>query len=141
MLKRLPKAKVVAHALEEKRMAQLGLKIDKKLKDGEVFDIGKVHVKSIHSPGHTEGGCCYLVENQIFTGDTLFVGTCGRTDFPGGSNEDLYASLNRLKKMPRDLRVRPGHDYGSTPVSTIGHEIATNPALMAKSLTEFEDIP
>lgn len=137
MLKRLPQALVVVHEDEENRLKKLKIPVHKKLKDGEVFKIGEVEVKAIHSPGHTEGGCCYLVENQCFTGDTLFVGQCGRTDFEGGSDEALFKSLNRLKTLDGETIVRPGHDYGITPISTIANEIKTNPTMMAKNLNEF----
>lgn len=138
MLKRLPNAKVVVHEAEEKRLLIAKIPVHKKLKDGEVFNIGEVQVKSLHSPGHTEGGCCYIVENQIFTGDTLFVGQCGRTDLEGGSDEKLFSSLNRLKSLDGETLVRPGHDYGKTPTSTIANEIATNPTMKVKTVEEFK---
>jgi hydroxyacylglutathione hydrolase len=141
MLKRLPDAKVVAQKDEEKRLQKTKIPLDIKLKDGEEFKVGKVTVKALHTPGHTEGGCCYIVEDQIFTGDTLFVGYVGRTDFEGGSNEELFKSLARLKTLPKTMIVRPGHDYGVRPTSTIGDEMKTNPAMMASTLTEFEAVP
>ena len=76
------------------------------------------------------------------TGDTLFVGNCGRCDFPGGSAEQLFNSLQtRLKTLDEDIEVYPGHDYGPTPTSTIGHEKRTNPTLVATTLKEFGMIP
>jgi hydroxyacylglutathione hydrolase len=141
MLERLPEAKVVAHEDEKARLQKMGIKLDVPLKDGEIFNVGNVKVKAMHTPGHTEGGCCYLVEDQVFTGDTLFVGYCGRTDFPGGSSEELYESLGRLKTLPGSTIVLPGHDYGVTPKSTIQNEITTNPSMMAKTFAEFEAVP
>jgi hydroxyacylglutathione hydrolase len=141
MLKRVPQAKVVAQKDEEARLQKTKIPLDIKLKDGEEFKVGEITVKGILTPGHTEGGCCYIVEDQIFTGDTLFVGCVGRTDFEGGSNEQLFQSLARLKKLPKNMIVRPGHDYGVTPTSTIGNEIETNQAMMANSLAEFVDVP
>ena len=75
---------------EEKRLKEAGIPCHIRLRDGEIFNIGEVKVQALHSPGHTEGGCCYWVENQIFTGDTLFVGQCGRTDLEGGSDAELF---------------------------------------------------
>lgn len=72
----------------------------------------------LHTPGHTPGSVCLLVEDALFSGDTLFAGSCGRTDFPGGSAREMTASLRRLKQLPDHLRVFPGH--GSA--STIAHE-------------------
>jgi hydroxyacylglutathione hydrolase len=141
MLKRIPQAQVIVHELEEKRLQKAKIPVHRKLKDGEIFNIGEVAVKAIHTPGHTEGGCCYLVENQCFTGDTLFVGQCGRTDFEGGSDKSLFESLNRLKKLDGEILVRPGHDYGKSPTSTIGHEMATNPTMKAQTLEEFKSLP
>jgi hydroxyacylglutathione hydrolase len=141
MLKRIPTAKVVVHEDEEKRLQKAKIPIHKKLKDGEVFNIGNIKVKALHTPGHTEGGCCYIVENQIFTGDTLFVGQCGRTDREGGSDEKLFSSLNRLKTLDGEILVRPGHDYGITPTSTIAKEMATNPTMKVKTVAEFKALP
>jgi len=138
MLKRVPKAQVVVHALEERRLQNANIPVHKKLKDGEIFKVGEVEVKALHSPGHTEGGCCYLVEDQIFTGDTLFVGQCGRTDLEGGSDEKLFSSLNRLKSLDGEILVRPGHDYGKTPTSTMASEVSSNPTMKAKTLEEFK---
>ena len=141
MLKRVPDAKVVAQADEELRLKRDKIPLHIRLKDGETFQVGKVTVKGLHTPGHTIGGCCYVVENQVFTGDTLFVGLVGRTDLDGGSIEDLFESLGKLKTLPPEMIVRPGHDYGKSPTSTIGDEIRTNPAMMAETLKDFEDVP
>jgi hydroxyacylglutathione hydrolase len=141
MLKLLPQAKVVAHKAEEKRLIQSHIPLHKKLEDNEEFLVGEVNVKALFSPGHTEGGCVYLVEDEAFTGDVLFVGFCGRTDFPGGSEEELFASLGRLKKLPGSTKIRPGHDYGKTPISTIAEEIRSNPAMMARNIEEFRAVP
>ena len=141
MLGIFPKAEVVAHLSEKTRLEQLGVVLNKPLKDNEEFKIGEVVVKALHTPGHTEGGCCYIVENQIFTGDTLFVGQCGRTDLAGGSDSELFNSLQKLKTLPPELTVRPGHDYGLTPMSTLETEIRMNPTMKANTLKEFVDLP
>jgi hydroxyacylglutathione hydrolase len=141
MQARLPDTQIVAHEAEALRLRKAGINLDLPLKDGQVFNIGKVDVRAMHTPGHTEGGCCYLVENQLFSGDTLFVGQCGRTDLPGGDDELLFKSLQRLKDLPGETIVRPGHDYGSAPQSTIAHELATNATLKARTLDEFKALP
>ena len=73
----------------------------------------------------------------VITGDVLFVGGCGRTDFPGGDTAAMWGSLQRLMALPEETRVYPGHDYGATPTSTIAHEIRENPYLRCRSFEEF----
>ncbi|MDZ4677087.1 MAG: MBL fold metallo-hydrolase [Oligoflexia bacterium] len=141
MLKILPNAKVVAHEFEKQRLQSAQIPLHKPLKDHEEFQVGEILVRALHTPGHTEGGCCYLIDDQLLSGDTLFVGQCGRTDLPGGSDSDLFLSLQKLKKLPATTRVFPGHDYGVTPTSTIEIEMLKNPTLIAKSLQDFIALP
>jgi glyoxylase-like metal-dependent hydrolase (beta-lactamase superfamily II) len=92
------------------------------------IEVGKASLSVIETPGHTQGGICLLGENNLFTGDTLFVGNVGRTDLPGGDAVQLLASIvERLYTLPDDTIVWPGHDYGPAPYSTIGREKASNP--------------
>jgi glyoxylase-like metal-dependent hydrolase (beta-lactamase superfamily II) len=104
---------------------------------GEEIAVGELRLKAIATPGHTLAGTSYLVEGNVCTGDTLFVGGCGRTDFPGGNPHILWNSLQRLAALPEETRVYPGHDYGQTPTSTIGWERTTNPYLLCKDEAEF----
>jgi hydroxyacylglutathione hydrolase len=100
-----------------------------KVKDGDVVKIGKLEFKVIHTPGHTPGGMCLYCEPNLITGDTLFAGGVGRTDFPGGSYEELIASLkNKVLLLPDDTIVWPGHGYGGMQ-STIAEEKRSNPYL------------
>jgi glyoxylase-like metal-dependent hydrolase (beta-lactamase superfamily II) len=94
-------------------------------------------VRALPTPGHTVAGTSYLVEEAVITGDTLFIGGCGRTDFPGGNPRVLWKSLQTLAALPEETRVYPGHAYGQTPTSTIGWEKSTNPYLLCKSEDEF----
>jgi glyoxylase-like metal-dependent hydrolase (beta-lactamase superfamily II) len=98
-----------------------------------------VPIKVIHTPGHTPDSICLLVDNKkLLTGDTLFVGECGRTDLLGGNSRSMYHSLfNKLLKLGDDVEVYPGHDYGSKPSSTIGEEKRSNYTLEPRSLMEF----
>jgi glyoxylase-like metal-dependent hydrolase (beta-lactamase superfamily II) len=104
---------------------------------GEKIAIGDATIETIATPGHTVAGISYLVDGNVMTGDTLFIGGCGRTDFPGGDPRILFRSLQRLAALPEETRVYPGHDYGATPTSTIGWEKSSNPYLRAKSEDEF----
>ena len=124
--------KVVAH-----KLSKIGA--DVKVDDGDVLKVGSVEIKVLYTPGHTADGICLLVDrSKILTGDTLFVGECGRTDLPGGSSRSLYDSLfNKLLKLSNDVEVYPGHDYGSKPFSTIGEERRTNYVLQPRSVEEF----
>jgi glyoxylase-like metal-dependent hydrolase (beta-lactamase superfamily II) len=98
------------------------------LKDNDIIEIGQSGLKVIHTPGHTKGSVCLYTQGHVFTGDTLFVEAVGRTDLPGGSHSQLLFSIReKLYTLPQDTRVWPGHDYGPTPWSTIGHEKQNNP--------------
>lgn len=89
------------------------------INDGDVITVGDMKIKVIHTPGHTEGGVCYLIEDTMFSGDTLFKESVGRTDLFGGSFEKLSDSIkNKLFKLKNDIKVYPGHG----PMTTIGHE-------------------
>lgn len=95
--------------------------------DGEkTFTVGELDLEIIHTPGHTPGGICLLADGNLFTGDTLFVGSGGRTDLPGASLPTMLESIKKLMELPDDTTVWPGHHYGPTPTSTIGHEKKTN---------------
>lgn len=98
------------------------------MKGGNLIRVGQVGLQVIHTPGHTPGGICLYVDGSVFTGDSLFVGSVGRTDFPGSSWEELESSIwNKLYVLPGSTLVYPGHNYGSAPTSTIQHEQRTNP--------------
>jgi len=97
------------------------------LDDGDVINIGKVAVKVLHTPGHSPGGVCLIVDSNILTGDTLFVGGVGRTDLTGGDAKVLYRSITeRLFTLDKQMVVLPGHHYGTSKTSTIAQEIAEN---------------
>lgn len=99
------------------------------VEDGDVIRIGNEELQVIHTPGHTPGGICLLNGVHLITGDTLFVGGLGRTDFPGGSQRQLIDSIHtRLLVLPEDTVVWPGHGYGGSR-STIGEEKRSNPFL------------
>jgi hydroxyacylglutathione hydrolase len=124
-------AKVVAH-----RVAPLHQ--DVSVDDGDGFDAGRLSFRVVSTPGHTKDSVLYIFEGNVATGDTLFVGECGRTDLPGGDPSEMYDSLlRRVVALDDALVVLPGHDYGATPTSTIGREKAENYTLQPRSLEEF----
>jgi len=135
------KAPVCMHAADDRFFAdvevretstrELGLPppdpVDIRLKDGDVLEVGKLKIEVLHTPGHTPGSVCYLVEGNLFSGDTLFVGAAGRTDLIGGSLDTLLESLEkRLIVLPGETVVWPGHNYGESPTSTIAREMQEN---------------
>jgi hydroxyacylglutathione hydrolase len=124
--------KIVAHKLS-------GINCDERVEDGDVLKVGTVSMKIVYTPGHTFDSISILVDNQkLLTGDTLFVGECGRTDMPGGNSKNMYDSLfNKILKLKDTVEVYPGHDYGSTPTSTIGRERTSNYTLKPRTLEEF----
>ena len=114
-------------------------KPDAAVTDGEVLVVGAIRIKVIYTPGHTPDSICLLVDDKLLlTGDTLFVGECGRTDMPGGDSRSMYNSLfHKLMKLEDDVKVYPGHDYGSKAYSRIGEERVSNYTLKPRSLTDF----
>jgi hydroxyacylglutathione hydrolase len=115
------------------------LRKDISVAEHDVISIGSIGLRVLHTPGHSEDSICLIIDKEVvFTGDTLFVGAVGRIDLPGGSPKDMYSSLYRkVSALEDQLTVYPGHDYGSSPVSTIGKEKLSNLALQAKSENEF----
>ena len=115
--------------------------VDIKVKDGEIIDIDNLKIKSLYTPGHTSDSYSFLLDNYLFTGDTLLINGTGRTDFQNGSSKDAYNSLfNNLLKLPDETLVYPGHDYNGKFSSTIGNEKKFNPRLQVKSVDEYVDI-
>ncbi len=101
---------------------------DIQVKDGQIIQVGNVALKVLHTPGHSPGGSSLLLSEMVFTGDTLFVGSVGRTDFPGSSWDVLEDSIRKkLYVLPGETVVFPGHNYGSKPTSTIQYERRHNP--------------
>ena len=102
------------------------IKPDVLLDDGQIFEAAGFSIQMFHTPGHTKGSCCYYIKDEgvLFSGDTLFCGSVGRTDFPGGSSAEIVRSLHKLvDTLPEDTEVFPGHDASTT----IGYEKRYNP--------------
>jgi sulfur dioxygenase len=115
--------------------------IDIKLKDNEKLKIENIELKAIYTPGHTDCSYSYLMENKVFTGDTLLINGTGRTDFQSGNPYDAYDSLfNKLLKLPDKTFVYPAHDYDKKRYSTIEKEKNNNPRLQVHSKDEYAEI-
>ena len=105
---------------------------------GDTVTVGDVPLTFLHTPGHTPGSQCFLVAGNLISGDTLFVGSCGRTDLPGSDPADMYHSLNQtLRNLPDDTVLYPGHNYADRSTSTIGHEKRRNVFMRFDSLDDF----
>ena len=130
-LKKTFHSKIVMHKLSHTNL-------DISVVDGDVIRLGSVAVKVIHTPGHSPDSICLLTDSKLLTGDTLFVGRCGRTDFYGGSPKEMYVSLLRkLAMLDGNIEVYPGHDYGESRSSTIAEEKLTNPSMQERTLEQF----
>ncbi len=115
--------------------------IDLKIKDNEKICVEKIELKAIYTPGHTDCSYSYLMNDRVFTGDTLLINGTGRTDFQNGSSYDAYDSLfNKLLKLPENTLVYPAHDYNGKKYSTIENEKNNNPRLQVNSKEEYAEI-
>ncbi len=123
--------KIAAHVDSRQRR-------DIALRDGDTLRLGDVVATILHTPGHSPDSICLLVDKKLLTGDTLFVGECGRTDLSGGDSIQLYRSLfEKILGLEDDIMIYPGHDYGSKPFSTLGAERKTNYTLAPRTQEEF----
>ena len=140
-------AKIVIHEEDAKYLVQTPADLltmfraapsppaDLLVKEGDVIQVGNVGLKVIHTPGHSPGGMSLYMDGMVFTGDTLFVGSVGRTDFPGSSWDVMETSIRKkLYVLPGETIVFPGHNYGPTPSSTIQYEKRHNPFVRGKIL-------
>ena len=115
--------------------------VDLKLKDGEIIKVDQLEIKALYTPGHTSDSYSFLMNNYLFSGDTLLINGTGRTDFQNGSSEDAYHSLfDKLLKLPEETLLYPGHDYNGKKVSTIGDEKKFNPRLQVDSINQYIEI-
>ena len=115
--------------------------VEIKVKNDEIIYIDDLKIKAIYTPGHTEDSYSFLMNDYLFSGDTLLINGTGRTDFQGGSSKDSYNSIfNKLLKLPEKTLLYPAHDYNGKNVSSIGKEKKFNPRLQVSSGSEYVDI-
>ena len=132
------KAKVVVHKAEAEFLKGLSPSDVIKADNGDKIDVGGIEIQLLHTPGHTPGSQCFMVENRIVSGDTLFIGSCGRVDLPGSDPEQMYYSLTqKLMALPDETVLFPGHNYSDTTTSTIGRQKQDNPYFKFHSLKQF----
>jgi len=115
--------------------------VEIKVKDDEYIDLDSLKIRAMYTPGHTSDSYSFLMDNYLFSGDTLLINGTGRTDFQNGSSKDAYNSIfNRLLKLPEDTILYPGHDYNGKEFSTIGNEKKFNPRLQVKNVDEYVEL-
>tara|TARA_B100000700_G_scaffold57626_1_gene62499 strand:+ start:215 stop:907 length:693 start_codon:yes stop_codon:yes gene_type:complete len=137
-LNELNKRTNCARIMGEKSKSEV---IDLRIKDSEKINVEKIELKAIYTPGHTDCSYSYLMNDRVFTGDTLLINGTGRTDFQNGSSEDAYDSLfNKLLKLPKETLVYPAHDYNGKKYSTIENEKNNNPRLQVSSKEQYAEI-
>ena len=115
--------------------------VEIKVKDDEYISLDNLKIRAMYTPGHTSDSYSFLMDNYLFSGDTLLINGTGRTDFQNGSSKDAYNSIfNRLLKLPEDTILYPGHDYNGKESSTIGNEKKFNPRLQVKNVDEYVEL-
>lgn len=134
-----PKAKAISSKKDGELLKE---DIDIFVKDDDKLKLGEIDLEFILTPGHTPGGICIIVDDKlILTGDTLFIGDCGRTDLPGGNLLVMYNTLkNKINSLSDNLIVYPGHDYGDKPYDTLGNQKKINKTLNVKNFDDFSKI-
>ena len=132
------KAKIVVHKAEAQFIKGLSSSDMVKTDNGDKLDVGGLEIKLLHTPGHTPGSQCFLVDDRVVSGDTLFIDACGRVDFPGGNPEEMYYSLTqKLMALPDHMILFPGHNYAPLKHATMGEQKKSNPYLRFTSLKQF----
>jgi hydroxyacylglutathione hydrolase len=132
------KANVVVHKAEAEFLKGLSASDLIKADSGDKIDVGGIEIELMHTPGHTPGSQCFLVDGRVVSGDTMFIDACGRVDFPGGNAEQMYYSLTqKLMALPDETILFPGHNYAPLAYATIGEQKKTNPYLRFASLKQF----
>ena len=115
--------------------------VELKVKDDEIIKIDQIKIKAIYTPGHTSDSYSFLLDNYLFSGDTLLINGTGRTDFQNGSSKDSYESIfNKLLKLPDETLLYPGHDYNGKKFSVLKNEKKFNPRLQVRNVEEYTNI-
>lgn len=132
------KVHVNEHDADALRDLGIGANLERR-RGGDRLEVGNLDVEFLHTPGHTPGSQCLLARGKLLSGDTLFIGSCGRMDLPGGSVEQMHRTLGKIGALPDTLTLLPGHDYGDVPEQDLGAQKAGNPylRLARRDLAEF----
>jgi hydroxyacylglutathione hydrolase len=144
LLKRFPALPVYVHEKDAGRLKEDARAKSKPLHDGQKLPLGEISISVLHTPGHSAGECSYFLETDrpyLFTGDTIFIRDCGRTDFESGSNEQMFESIQRVKKLLSNTVILPGHHYVHDCATTIEKEMKESPPFQCKSVEDLAKLP
>jgi glyoxylase-like metal-dependent hydrolase (beta-lactamase superfamily II) len=143
LLAAFPQARLHAHEIDAHRLKPAERARLVVVQDEEVLQLGSTSIRVMHTPGHSAGECSYFIPSvpAIFTGDTLFIRDCGRTDFADGDNAQMFASLQRIKTLPPTTRILCGHHYAPECESTLERELRESPPLRAESVKALAELP
>lgn len=144
LLAKFPKLPIYVHSGDTFRLKNFPSESFRMVQDGDVLRVGATEVQAIHSPGHSIGEVCYYVragQGYLLSGDTLFIRDCGRTDLETGSNDEMFATIQKLKKLPDSLVMLPGHHYAREVASRFGDEKRRSPPLLCRTVDELRNLP
>jgi len=144
LLERFPSLPIYVHPVDSHRLERKLSGSVQPLTDGQEIPVGSLSIQVIHTPGHSAGECCYFFERgrkYLFTGDTLFIRDCGRTDFEDGSNEQMFDSLQRIKALAPETVILPGHHYAKECATILAQELAESAPLRCGSVAELAALP
>jgi len=151
LLKEFPEIPVHAHPLEFSRLDASKVRLPRErlteIREGEMLSVGRLRLQAHHTPGHSPGEISYRLEARdgqpqfLFTGDTLFIRDCGRTDLPGGSNEQMFSSLRWIASLDPDTVILPGHHYARETAAVLHRELAESAPLRCGSAEELALLP
>ena len=147
LLELFPKMKATVHEHDQHR---LNTRIApphrvRNIQEGDTLRVGEIEVSVLHTPGHSAGECSYYIAPPVgpylFTGDTVFIRDCGRTDFDTGSNSEMFASLQKIKGLPQETIFLPGHHYQKECATTLERELLESPPFKCHSVEELASLP
>ncbi|HUP57216.1 MAG TPA: MBL fold metallo-hydrolase, partial [Bdellovibrionota bacterium] len=144
LVSRFPDAALRVHTGDSHRLSPELQRRARPVGDGEMIAIGELSIKALHTPGHSAGEISYLIQTRppcLLTGDTVFIRDCGRTDFESGSNDQMFASLQKIKRLPPETIILPGHHYKPECASTLGRELVESPPFRCASVEELASLP
>lgn len=147
LIERFPGIALRVHAEDLHRLKPAEARAARAIRDGERIRVGSLEVAVLHTPGHSPGECSYFLEASggeppfLFTGDTVFVQDCGRTDLEGGSTRQMFDSIGRIRRLPPETVILPGHHYRQPVATTLARELRESPPFLCASVEELEALP
>jgi hydroxyacylglutathione hydrolase len=144
LLRKFPELLIHTHEKDARRLSKEIQKNVIPIGDGETLNLGLLPIQVMHTPGHSSGECSYYLETDLpylFTGDTIFIRDCGRTDLESGSNQEMFESIKRIKELSPRTVLLPGHHYAQECATTIATELLASPPFRCKSVEDLASLP